>query len=132
MCALSLGRPYRVRDVMTRNPVTVYPDETVWDAVVRMDKLGIGALPVVDRDGRLVGIFTERDLLRRVVAKRRDPEKTLIREVMTPNPVYATPDDTVEEAKRLMAKVKARHLPIVENGRLVGIVSIKDIEFVEP
>jgi len=129
---VSLDRPYRVRDVMTVNPVTVKPDDTVWDAVVKMDQLGIGALPVVDEEGRLVGIFTERDLLRRVVAKKRDPEKTLIREVMTPDPVYATPEDSLEEAKRLMAKVKARHLPIVEEGKLVGIISIKDIEFVEP
>jgi len=129
---MSLDRPYKVRDVMTRDPVTVRPDDTVWDAVVKMDELGIGALPVVDDEGRLVGIFTERDLLRRVVAKRRDPERTLIREVMTPDPVYATPDDTLEDAKRLMARVKSRHLPIVEGGRLVGIISIRDIEFVEP
>jgi len=129
---MSLDKPYKVKDVMTANPVTVKPDDTVWDAVVKMDQLGIGALPVVDDEGRLVGIFTERDLLRRVVAKKRDPDKTLIREVMTPNPVYATPEDSLEEAKRLMAKVKARHLPIVVEGRLVGIISIKDIEFVEP
>ncbi|MEB3759623.1 MAG: CBS domain-containing protein [Desulfurococcales archaeon] len=124
---------YRVEEVMTRNPVSVKPDNTVMDAVLIMDKLGIGALPVVDENGRLVGIFTERDLLRRVVARRRDPEKTLIRDVMTPNPVTVKPDESVAEALRIMSSLKVRHLPVVNDaGVLVGIVSIKDIEFVQP
>ncbi len=124
---------YRVEEVMTRNPVSVKPDNSVMDAVLIMDKLGIGALPVVDENGRLVGIFTERDLLRRVVARRRDPEKTLIRDVMTPNPVTVRPDESVAEALRIMSSLKVRHLPVVNDaGVLVGIVSIKDIEFVQP
>ncbi|MCE4609547.1 MAG: CBS domain-containing protein [Desulfurococcales archaeon] len=124
---------YRVEEVMTRNPASVKPDNTVMDAVLIMDKLGIGALPVVDENGRLVGIFTERDLLRRVVARRRDPEKTLIRDVMTPNPVTVKPDESVAEALRIMSSLKVRHLPVVNDaGVLVGIVSIKDIEFVQP
>jgi len=124
---------YRVEEVMTRNPASVKPDNTVMDAVLIMDKLGIGALPVVDENGRLVGIFTERDLLRRVVARRRDPEKTLIRDVMTPNPVTVKPDESVTEALRIMSSLKVRHLPVVNDaGVLVGIVSIKDIEFVQP
>jgi len=128
-----IEKPYLVKDVMTRNPVTVSPNDSVWDAVVKMDALGVGALPVVDDNGRVVGIFTERDLLRRVVAKRLDPKKVLVRDVMTRDPVTVKPTDTVETAKRLMAKIKARHLPVVDDeGKLVGIVSIKDIEFVEP
>ncbi|MEB3765822.1 MAG: CBS domain-containing protein [Desulfurococcales archaeon] len=124
---------YRVEEVMTRNPASVKPDNTVMDAVLIMDKLGIGALPVVDENGRLIGIFTERDLLRRVVARRRNPEKTLIRDVMTPNPVTVKPDESVAEALRIMSSLKVRHLPVVNDaGILVGIVSIKDIEFVQP
>lgn len=123
---------YRVRDVMTTSVVAVKPESTVWEAVVKMDKLGVGAMPVINDEGKLVGIFTERDLLRRVVAKRRDPETTRIREVMTPNPVTIGPDEPIETARRLMAKIKARHLPVVdEEGRLIGIISIKDIEYVE-
>ncbi len=128
-----LGKPYLVKDVMTRNPVTASPNETVWEAVVKMDTLGVGALPVVDDEGRVIGIFTERDLLRKVVARKLDPAKTLIRDVMTRNPVTVKPDDTIETAKKLMAKIRARHLPVVDDsGKIVGIVSIKDIEFVEP
>ena len=128
-----MRRSYSVAEVMTRDPVTARVGETVMDAVVRMDRLGIGALPVVNEKGNLVGIFTERDLLRRVVAKGLDPSRVRIEEVMTPNPVTVRPEDSVEEARRLMARIKARHLPVVdERGRLVGIVSIKDIEFVEP
>ena len=128
-----MRRSYSVAEVMTKNPVTARVGETVMDAVIRMDRLGIGALPVVDEKGNLVGIFTERDLLRRVVAKGLDPSRVRIEEVMTPNPVTVRPEDSVEEARRLMARIKARHLPVVdERGRLVGIVSIKDIEFVEP
>ncbi|MCE4624374.1 MAG: CBS domain-containing protein [Desulfurococcales archaeon] len=128
-----MRRAYRVEEVMTRKPVTARVGETVMDAVMRMAELSIGALPVVDESGRLVGIFTERDLLKRVVAKGLDPRETRIEEVMTPNPVTVSPDDTVEEALRIMKKIKARHLPVVDReGKLVGIVSIKDIEFVEP
>lgn len=126
------ARNYYVKDIMTTNIVTVKPQSTVWEAVVKMDKLGIGALPVVDEYGKLVGIFTERDLLRRVVARKKDPETTLIRDVMTPSPLTVSPDEPIEVAKQLMAKIKARHLPVVDSeGRLIGIVSIKDIEFIE-
>ncbi len=122
---------HKVREVMTHNPVTARPDEPVIAAVLRMAELGIGALPVVDESGRLVGIFTERDLLVRVVAKRLDPEKVLVGTVMTPNPVTIGPNEPVEEALRIMNKIRARHLPVVdENGRLIGIVSIRDIELV--
>ncbi|MCE4600569.1 MAG: CBS domain-containing protein [Desulfurococcales archaeon] len=125
-------RKYLVKDVMTVNPVTVKPSSTVWEAVTRMASLDIGALPVIDEEGKLVGIFTERDLLKRVIAKKLDPEKTLISEVMTPSPVSIDPEEPVENARFLMAKLKTRHLPVVDkDGRLIGIVSIRDIEYVE-
>ncbi len=128
-----MRKGYRVRDVMTPNPVTAKVGETVLEAVKKMDAIGVGAIPVVDSDGNLVGIFTERDLVRRVVAKGLDPAKVRIEEVMTPNPFTIGPDDPVEEAIRIMSKVKARHLPVVdETGRLIGIISITDIEFVSP
>ena len=122
----------RVADVMTRNPVTITPDSSVLEAAKKMASLGIGALPVVDEEGRLIGIFTERDLLQRVVAVERDARATRVADVMTPNPVTVKPEDPVDQARRLMAKIKARHLPVVDDtGRLVGIVSIRDIELAE-
>ena len=130
---MSLGkRRYLVEDVMTRSPVTVKPTSTVWEAVLKMDELDVGAMPVVDEYGRLVGIFTERDLLRRVVAKGRDPRTTLIRDVMTPSPVSISPKEPIEVARSIMANMKVRHLPVVnEEGKLVGIISIRDLELVE-
>ncbi len=117
---------------MTPNPVTVKPDSTVWEAVLRMDELDVGAVPVVDEFGKLVGIFTERDLLRRVVARGRDPKNTRIQNVMTPSPVSISPGEPVDVAKSIMANLKVRHLPVVDDeGRLIGIVSIRDIELIE-
>ncbi len=114
---------------MVKNPVTARQDETVLDAVKKMAELRIGAIPVVNERGEVVGIFTERDLLVRVVAKEL-PLDTRLSKVMTPNPVTIRPDASLEEAKNVMAKIKARHLPVVdEEGTLVGVVSLSDIEF---
>jgi CBS domain-containing protein len=123
-----LSQEYRVRDVMLKTPVTVEENESILVAVKKMAELNVGAIPVVDSEGRIVGIFTERDLLKRVVAKEI-PLTTPIKEVMTRNPVTITPDATLEEAKELMAKIKARHLPVVDDsGKLQGVVSLSDIE----
>ncbi|MCE4606619.1 MAG: CBS domain-containing protein [Desulfurococcales archaeon] len=124
-----MSREYKVRDVMLEKPVTVQEDETVNNAVRKMAELNIGAIPVVNEKGKIVGIFSERDLLRRVAAKGLS-YNTKIKEVMTRNPVTISPEATVEKAKDVMAKIKARHLPVIdENGHLVGVVSLSDIEF---
>ena len=118
-----------VADIMLRNPKTVRVGQTVGEAVDIMAGLNIGAIPVVDEEGSLVGIFTERDLLRRVAARRLPLDGTRIEEVMTPNPVSVTEDTGVEEAKEVMARIKARHLPVVDGrGKLIGIISLSDIE----
>ena len=122
-------KKFLVGSLMTRTPVTIKPSDTVLEAAKTMDKLSIGALPVVDEEGKLVGIITERDLVRRIIAKEK-PYDTKVEEVMTPKPLTVTPENTIEEAIRIMSKLKARHLPVVdEEGKLVGIISIKDIEF---
>jgi CBS domain-containing protein len=114
-----LSQEYRVKDVMLKNPVTVSEDESILDAVKRMAELNIGAIPVVNERGEVVGIFSERDLLKRVVARGLSYE-TKIKDVMTKNPVTISPDASVDEAKRVMAKIKARHLPVIDkDGRLV-------------
>ncbi len=123
-------RELRVREVMTPNPVTMPPTATVKEAVATMADRDIGSVLVVDEDGRLVGIVSERDVIRRVLAQDRSLEDTRLADIMTPNPVSVDPEATVEEALRAMARLRVRHLPVVdkETGRLVGIVSIRDIE----
>ena len=99
---------------------------TVRDACVAMAKRRIGALMVVD-GGRLAGIFTERDVMTKVVAAHRDPDATTLAEVMTPNPDTIGSDDTAAEALDMMRKRGYRHLPVVDDGRLVGMVSVRDL-----
>ena len=95
-------------------------------AVGRMTDYNVGSLCVIE-DDRLIGIFTERDLLARVVAVGRDPERTLIGQVMTPDPICIDSDATVGEALHLLDTRDIRHLPVVEDDRLIGMVSLRDL-----
>ena len=106
--------------------VTFAPDAVVREVVDAMAKRRFGAVPVVD-NGRLVGIFTERDVLVRVVAARKDPETTRLGEVMTANPDTVKSSDAVLHALELMNQHGYRHLPVVDGERLVGLVSIRDL-----
>jgi CBS domain-containing protein len=105
---------------------TIGSADTVTTAVNAMAEQSIGALPVID-NGVLVGIFSERDVLKRLVNNRLDPDTTKVAEVMSPNPVTATREMKVFEAMRLMDAKQFRHLPVVEGGRLISIVSMRDI-----
>jgi signal-transduction protein with cAMP-binding, CBS, and nucleotidyltransferase domain len=91
-----------------------------------MAELNIGALPVVD-DGRLVGIFSERDVLRRIVGRGMDLNSIPVSEVMTSDPVSSPPSLRVFEAMRVMSDRKFRHLPVVDGNRLIGMVSMGDV-----
>ena len=104
---------------------TVSPSDTVATAVRMMSELKIGVLPVVDNT-RLLGIFSERDVLVRIVNEGLDPKTTPVSRAMTENPEHVAPSTTVEGAMSLMRKKGFRHLPVVEHGRLVGLVSIRD------
>ena len=111
--------------------VNVYgPDDPVADAVRCMAERRVGAVLVVD-EGRLVGIFSERDLLRRVVAAGRDPAETPLRDVMTPDPVTATPQEASAKAIATMRVKGCRHLPILQGGQVVDTISIRDLLFRE-
>jgi CBS domain-containing protein len=118
-----------VRDILSRkgrDVVTLTGAATVLDASQLMTERGIGAVLVVD-DGALVGIFTERDVLRRVVAERRDPAATPLREVMTGSVLTCTPQTTFEECRAVMTDRRIRHLPVIGADGLCGIVSIGDV-----
>jgi CBS domain-containing protein len=105
---------------------TIGPQATVFAAIERMVSHGIGALAVVD-DGRLVGMLTERDYLRRVALEGRTSRTTLVREIMTPRVVAVQPSDGIDESLQVMTAQRVRHLPVIEQGELVGIVSMGDL-----
>ncbi|HZZ84861.1 MAG TPA: CBS domain-containing protein [Anaeromyxobacteraceae bacterium] len=105
---------------------TVTPQMTVSAAVELINARKIGSVLVMDGD-RLVGIFTERDVLRRVVGERRDPDRTRVADVMTRELVVMKPTATVRDAMTVVAERRCRHLPIVEEGRLLGVISAGDL-----
>jgi CBS domain-containing protein len=108
-----------------QRPVTATPDTTVAAAAQLMKQNHVGALLVAE-GGRLAGIFTERDALFRVIAEERDPNATRLAEVMTQNPRTISPDRPFGHALHLMYEGEFRHVPVVENGRPLGMVSARD------
>ncbi len=111
----------------TTRPVScVNPETTVIESVRLMNEQNIGAVLVMD-DDKLKGIFTERDALTKVLGDGKDPINTKISEVMTRDPVFVDPSTTVEEAMGIVTGRRVRHLPILHNGKLVGIVSSGDL-----
>ncbi|MBI5757289.1 MAG: CBS domain-containing protein [Planctomycetales bacterium] len=103
------------------------PDETVLAATQRMNEHGVGAILVMDA-GRMVGIFTERDVLRRVVAEERLPSTVLVSEVMTSKVACCTPETSIEDAQNLMRQFRIRHVPVVNaDGDVQGVLSIGDL-----
>ena len=105
---------------------TISQDSTVLAGLDLMAEKGIGALLVVE-DGQVIGIFTERDFARRVGPARRKPEETRIAEVMTKELITIRPDQTVNECMVLMTDNHIRHLPVMDDGRLIGIISVGDV-----
>ncbi len=120
-----------VREVMTTNVKTVRPFSTVKDVVQKMNKFGIGSVVVVEED-RPVGIITERDIMRSLAEQFFDIGVVKAKDIMSTQLVTISGDVSVEEAARLMASRKIKKLPIVENGKLVGIVTSTDVMRVNP
>ena len=109
-----------------RTPVTATKTATVTEAAKEMKRRGVGSVLVLEGT-RLVGIFTERDALYRVVAVERDPAVTRVGDVMTPQPQTTHPDEPFVQALRTMHEGRFRHLPVVEFGRPIGIVTVRDV-----
>lgn len=120
-----------VQDLLQRKGKSVWtiePTATVLEAATEMNEHKIGSLVVVEEGGRVAGIFTERDVLRRVVGERRDPATTRVAEVMTTEVVCCTPETTADEARWAMRMRRIRHLPVADKGgQLVGLISIGDL-----
>lgn len=106
---------------------SVTPETTVFDAIKLMAEKNIGALPVLAADGRLVGVFTERDYTRKVALAGKSSKETHVREIIAAEVVTVAPEDSVENCMKLMTEKRVRHLPVVNGGKVAGIISIGDL-----
>jgi CBS domain-containing protein len=111
-------RPHRL--------VTAPPTASVLEVARVMTDARVGAIPIVEGE-RIVGIFSERDLMTRIVVEGRDPQRALVLEVMSREVQSATPDDTRSECLERMREARCRHLPVLENGRLIAMLSMRDL-----
>lgn len=117
----------KLRDVMTNTVVRIHPEESVSVAARTLANYNIGILPVCGSDGRICGLVTDRDIVTRCLAANRSPAATTVREVMTTNVISARPDMDAALAAGLMGRQQIRRLPVTENGRLCGMVSLADL-----
>lgn len=119
-----------VKDILTEKGsgvVTIRQDQTIRDALGLLVNAGIGALVVVDAAGKVVGVFSERDCIRNVVIRKESVLDLLIKEVMSFPVLYVDPARTVDECMSLVTEKRCRHLPVMVDGELVGLVSIGDL-----
>ncbi len=119
-----------VKELLRNKGYQVYsigPDATVYEALTLMAEKDVGALLVLDNAGQLVGILSERDYARKIVLKGKTSRETPVREIMTEKVVWVRPDQTIEECMALMTNKHIRHLPVMEEGRLLGVISIGDV-----
>jgi CBS domain-containing protein len=105
---------------------SVSPNATIAEAVAEMNRNRVGSVLVLD-GGRIAGIFTERDVLRRVVGAGLDPKRSLVSDVMSTGIITITREVTMEETMNIFTEKRCRHLPVMENGRLIGTISIGDV-----
>lgn len=114
-----------VRNVMTTEIDCCTLLDNVYEVAVKMKNRDVGAIPIVDSE-KIVGIITDRDIVIRGIAEKR-PNSTSVKEIMTDELVTVTPDTSTEEAANIMSRYQIRRLPVVENGKLVGIVALGDL-----
>ena len=117
----------RVRDLMSKSVVTIAPGESAALAARLLSRHELGALPVCAADGTLAGIVTDRDIVTRCVAAGEEPGRVPVRDIMSPAPSVITPETPVSAAARLMAQRQVRRLPVVEQGQVVGMLSLGDL-----
>jgi CBS domain-containing protein len=105
---------------------SIGPQETAFKALETMAQRNVGALLVIDK-GKLIGIFSERDYARKVILKGKSSKETTVGELMTPNVFYASPDNTLQETMALMTAKHIRHMPVLKDDRLIGMVTLGDV-----
>ena len=121
-----MGKVWNILQSKNEPIFTVGPEITVYEAIEMMCEKNIAAILIVE-NGKLAGIFTERDYARKVVLKGKSSKLTLVGELMSPNPYSVTSENTIEDCMSLMNAKKIRHLPVVDQDRLVGVISIGDL-----
>ena len=117
----------QIKDVMTKDVVCVQPDETVAVASRLMERHNLGVLAVCNKDGKLKGMLTDRDIVLRCVAADEDPSELKVKQVMTRRVVSVDPEDSLDEAAKRMAAQQVRRLPVEQDGKLAGMVSLADL-----
>ena len=117
----------KIRDVMTNTVIPIAPEENLAVAARTLTHYNIGALPVCGANGRICGLITDRDIVTRCLASGRSAQETAVRDVMSGNITCATPDMEVDEAAKLMGDRQIRRLPVLEDGKLCGMVSLGDL-----
>ncbi len=118
-----------VRNILQKKGNAVYsisPDCSVYDALEELEEKNLGSLVVVENK-KLIGVFTERDYARKVILKGRSSKETLVRDIMSSHTLFVNPDNTLDDCMQLMTDKFVRHLPVLENDELVGVISIGDI-----
>ena len=120
-----------MKEIMTRNVVTIEVDASVFDACMMYKEKKVGCLVVVDNE-TCVGIVTERDLIERSVCLHRDPERTKVREIMSSNVKVVNALDSVEKTLEMMKSFKLKKLPVISSGKVVGIITMTDIAEARP
>ena len=121
----------KLRDIMTNPVIRIHPEETLAVASRTLARYNIGSLPVCGSDGRMCGVITDRDIVTRCLAAGRSPTSTAVRDVMTANVICGRPDMDTAAAAGLMGREQVRRLPVLENGKLCGMVSLGDLALEE-
>lgn len=121
-----MGRVRNILEEKGNAVISVEPSITAFQALEVMRDMNVGGL-LITEGGRLVGIFTERDYARKVILKGKTSKEIQVSELMTPRPITVTPETTIEDCMSLMTNKFIRHLPVVEDDKLVGVISIGDV-----
>jgi len=132
MAEIGIRERMLVKDVMSSPVATIDEDETVEKAAQLMDKHNVGCIIVTSKQGKPLGIITERDLVVRVLARNSQPSKLVAKEVMTSPLITVDPDETLSEAARRMNRLNIRRLGVMYKGNIVGLISSKDILAITP